>query len=48
MRQDQAGIVFGDGGEKLRIEGEAGGIVDDLGAVVNGQLRHLGFVGVDR
>jgi len=44
----QAGIVIGDHARQLRLEGQAGRVVDDLGAQLDRALRHFGFVGVHR
>jgi hypothetical protein len=46
--ENQAGIVLNDSLCQQRIPREAAGVVDDFSAMLNGQFRHFGFVGVHR
>jgi hypothetical protein len=46
--EDEAGVVLNDGLGEEGIPGEAAGVIDDFGAVFNGEFGYLGLIGIDR
>jgi hypothetical protein len=46
--EDEAGVILDDGFRQKRIPGEAAGVVDNFGAVFNGEFGYFGFIGIDR